>query len=149
MDRTFIMVKPDGVQRNLAGKIIARFEERGFKLVGLKLMRISQELAKKHYCEHDGKPFFEPLCNFITSSPVVAMVWEGPNAVQLARNMMGALKPEEATPGSIRGDFTISKAMNVIHGSDSPASAEREIGLFFKPEELLDYTKDADRWLEV
>ncbi len=147
MERTFIMVKPDGVQRGLAGRIIARFETRGYKLVGLKLMQISRELAEEHYGEHKGKGFFEPLVSYITSGPVVAMVWEGKDIIRGARDMMGATNPAQAAPGTIRGTFGIDVGRNVIHGSDSPASAEREIGLFFKPDELLNYTRALEPWI--
>jgi len=147
MERTFIMVKPDGVQRGLAGEIISRFEKRGFKLVGLKLMQISRELAEKHYGEHQGKPFFEGLVNFITSGPVVAMVWEGKDVIATARDMMGATNPLKAQPGTIRGTYGIDVGRNVIHGSDSPESAQREIALFFKEEELINYNKTIDAWI--
>ncbi|ABB15304.1 nucleoside-diphosphate kinase [Carboxydothermus hydrogenoformans] len=147
MERTFIMVKPDGVQRGLVGEIISRFEKRGFKLVGLKLMQISRELAETHYGEHKGKPFFEGLLNFITSGPVVAMVWEGKEVIATAREMMGATNPLKAQPGTIRGTYGIDVGRNVIHGSDSPESAAREIALFFKEEELLSYEKTLDTWI--
>ncbi|GAV25555.1 nucleoside-diphosphate kinase [Carboxydothermus islandicus] len=147
MERTFIMVKPDGVQRGLVGEIISRFEKRGFKLVGLKLMQISRELAETHYGEHKGKPFFEGLVNFITSGPVVAMVWEGKEVIATAREMMGATNPLKAQPGTIRGTYGIDVGRNVIHGSDSPESAQREIALFFKEEELLSYDKTLDTWI--
>jgi len=141
------MVKPDGVQRGLAGEIIARFEKKGFKIVALKMLRISRELAEKHYGEHVGKPFFESLVGFITSGPVVAMVIEGKDAVSAAREMMGATNPLKAAPGTIRGAYGIDIGRNVIHGSDSRESAEREIALFFKEEELLDYSREIDCWI--
>jgi len=147
MERTFIMVKPDGVQRGLVDEIISRFEKRGFKLVGLKLMQISRELAEKHYGEHQGKPFFEGLVNFITSGPVVAMVWEGKDVISTAREMMGTTNPLKAQPGTIRGTYGIDVGRNVIHGSDSSESAQREILLFFKEEELLSYEKTIDAWV--
>ena len=147
-ERTLIIVKPDGVQRGLVGEIISRFERRGFKIVGMKLMRIDPELAARHYGEHHDKPFYGPLVSFITSSPVVVMALQGRDVVRLARNMMGALNPEDAAPGSIRGDLALSKRYNVIHGSDSPESAAREVALFFKPEELLDYPRDMENWLK-
>lgn len=147
MERTYLMLKPDGVQRNLVGEIISRFEKRGFKIVGLKMIRISRELAEKHYGEHVGKPFFEPLVGFITSGPVVAMVIEGKDAVSAAREMMGATNPLKAAPGTIRGSYGIDIGRNVIHGSDSKESAEREISLFFKEEELLEYSREVDRWI--
>lgn len=147
MDRTYVMIKPDGVQRNLVGEIISRFEKRGIKIVALKMMRISRELAEKHYGEHQGKPFFEPLVDFITSGPVVAMVLEGKEVVSTVRDMMGATNPLKAAPGTIRGSYGLDVGRNVIHGSDSPESAAREINLFFAPGELLDYSKDVDGWL--
>lgn len=147
MERTYLMVKPDGVQRGLAGEIIARFEKKGFKIVALKMLRISRELAEKHYGEHVGKPFFESLVGFITSGPVVAMVIEGKDAVSAAREMMGATNPLKAAPGTIRGAYGIDIGRNVIHGSDSRESAEREIALFFKEEELLDYSREIDCWI--
>ncbi|WP_370224044.1 nucleoside-diphosphate kinase [Cytobacillus sp.] len=141
MERTFLMVKPDGVQRNLIGEIVSRFEKKGFQLVGGKLMSISQELAEEHYGEHKERPFFGELVDFITSGPVFAMVWEGENVIATARQMMGSTNPKDAAPGTIRGEFGITVGKNVIHGSDSPASAEREIGLFFKEEEKVEYKK--------
>lgn len=147
MERTFAMVKPDGVQRGLTGQIISRFETRGYKLVGLKLMQISRELAETHYGEHKGKGFFEPLVSYIISGPVVAMVLEGKDVIQGARDMMGATNPAKAAPGTIRATYGIDVGRNIIHGSDSVASAEREIGLFFAPGELTDYSRDVDRWL--
>lgn len=137
MERTFVMVKPDGVRRGLVGEILGRFERKGFRLVGLKLLQIPQELAEKHYAEHREKPFFPGLVAFITSGPVVAMVLEGPNAVAEVRKMMGATHPKDALPGTIRGDFATTIDENVIHGSASLEDAEREIALFFRPEELL------------
>ncbi|KXG43636.1 nucleoside-diphosphate kinase [Tepidibacillus infernus] len=147
MERTFLMVKPDGVQRSLIGKIVAKFEEKGFQLIGAKLMMIDSELAEKHYQEHKEKPFFPELVDFITSGPVFAMVWEGKNVVQVARNMMGKTNPAEAASGTIRGDYGVNVSMNVIHGSDSLESAQREIQLFFNEEELLTYNKDINRWI--
>jgi len=147
MEKTFIMIKPDGVQRNLIGEIISRFEKKGLKLTAMKMMDVSRSLAEEHYGEHVGKPFFEELVSFITSGPVVAMVWEGQGAISLARGMMGKTDPSEAAPGTIRGDYGIFTGNNVVHGSDSPQSAEREINLFFKPEELLDYKKDLGYWV--
>ena len=147
MERTYLMIKPDGVQRGLVGEIIARFEKRGFKIVGLKMIRIGRELAEKHYGEHKGKPFFEPLVGYITSRPVVAMVIEGKNAVGAAREMMGATDPLKAAPGTIRGTYGIDIGRNVIHGSDSPASAQREIALFFSADELMEYGLELDRWV--
>ncbi|MGP4060085.1 nucleoside-diphosphate kinase [Halobacillus sp. H74] len=147
MEKTFLMVKPDGVQRSLIGDITARFEQKGFKLAGAKLMAIPESLAEEHYGEHKEKPFFGELVNFITSGPVFAMVWEGEGVIATARQMMGATKPSEAAPGTIRGDYGVTVGKNVIHGSDSPESAEREIGLFFNKEELVDYQKDSLNWV--
>ncbi|WP_146552006.1 nucleoside-diphosphate kinase [Rummeliibacillus sp. SL167] len=136
IQKTFLMVKPDGVQRQLVGDIVDRFERKGFVLRGAKLMQITKELAEKHYAEHADKPFFGELVEFITSGPVFAMVWEGENVISVARLMMGATNPEQSAPGTIRGDYSTTVSHNVIHGSDSLASAEREIGLFFKEDEL-------------
>lgn len=147
MEKTFLMVKPDGVQRNLIGKIVARFEQKGFQLVGAKLMQVSDELAENHYGEHKERPFFGELVDFITSGPVFAMVWEGEDVIKTARTMMGATNPAEAQPGTIRGDFGVTIGKNVIHGSDSPESAEREINLFFKEEELVSYKKQDQTWI--
>ena len=137
MERTFIMVKPDGVRQRLVGEVIGRFERRGFTLRGLKALRIDRALAERHYAEHVGKPFFEPLVEFITSGPVVAMVWEGRDAIGVARAMLGVTDAAQAAPGTIRGDFSVSKEQNVVHGSDGPESAAREISLFFDDDELL------------
>ncbi|NLG65539.1 MAG: nucleoside-diphosphate kinase [Actinobacteria bacterium] len=137
MERTFIMVKPNGVVGGLVGEIIRRFERRGFALRGLKMLRMSRDMAERHYAEHVGKPFFDPLVSFITSGPVVAMVWEGREAIAVARTMMGVTDPVEAAPGTIRGDFALSKEENVVHGSDGPESAAREIALFFGEQELI------------
>lgn len=147
MERTFLMVKPDGVQRNLIGEIVSRFEKKGFKLVGAKLMTVSKELAETHYAEHKERPFFGELVDFITSGPVFAMVWEGENVIATARTMMGATNPSDAAPGTIRGDFGVQVSMNVIHGSDSPESAKREIGIFFKEDELVTYDKTMNKWV--
>ncbi|HWQ41913.1 MAG TPA: nucleoside-diphosphate kinase [Desulfosporosinus sp.] len=147
MERTFIMLKPDAVQRGLAGEIIARFEKKGFKLVGMKLIQVDRTLAEEHYAEHQGKGFFEPTVAYIMSSPVIALVWEGKNVVALARELMGATNPANANPGSIRGMYAMDISRNVVHGSDSVTSAEREISLYFKPEELVDYRKASDEWL--
>lgn len=147
VEKTFLMVKPDGVQRNLIGEIVARFEKKGFQLVGAKLMSISAELAEEHYGEHKERPFFGELVDFITSGPVFAMVWQGENVILTARQMMGATNPKDATPGTIRGDFGLTVGKNVIHGSDSAASAEREIGLFFKETGVVEYTKLVNEWI--
>ncbi len=147
MERTFLMVKPDGVQRNLIGEIVSRFEKKGFHLAGAKLMVISQELAEQHYGEHKERPFFGELVDFITSGPVFAMVWEGENVITTARQMMGATNPKDASPATIRGDFAVTVGKNIIHGSDSAESAAREIGLFFKEEELVEYSKLINEWV--
>ncbi|MEW9111338.1 nucleoside-diphosphate kinase [Cytobacillus gottheilii] len=147
MQKTFLMVKPDGVQRNLIGEIVSRFEKKGFQLVGAKLMSIPKELAEEHYGEHKERPFFGELVDFITSGPVFAMVWEGENVIAIARQMMGSTNPKDAAPGTVRGDFGVIVGKNIIHGSDSPESAEREIGLFFKQEELVEYNKLMNDWI--
>ncbi|HBW35566.1 nucleoside-diphosphate kinase [Desulfosporosinus sp. BICA1-9] len=147
MERTFIMLKPDAVQRGLVGVVIARFEKKGLKLAGMKLIQVDRALAEAHYAEHRGKGFFEPTVSYIMSSPVVAMVWQGKNGVLLARELMGSTNPANANPGSIRGMYGMDISRNIIHGSDSLTSAEREIALYFKPEELLDYQKAGDEWL--
>ncbi|MFD3446106.1 nucleoside-diphosphate kinase [Microbacteriaceae bacterium 4G12] len=147
MEKTFLMVKPDGVQRNLIGEIVSRFEKKGFQLVGAKLMQISKETAEKHYAEHKERPFFGELVDFITSSPVFAMVWQGEDVIATARNMMGKTNPKEAAAATIRGDFGLTVGKNVIHGSDSPESAEREIAIFFKEEELVEYGKLMNEWI--
>lgn len=131
IEKTFLMVKPDGVERQVIGDIVDRFERRGFVMRGAKLMVIPRELAEKHYAEHSERPFFGELVDFITSGPVFAMVWEGESVISLARMMMGATKPSESNPGTIRGDYATTVSHNIIHGSDSLASAEREIALFF------------------
>ena len=146
MERTYLMVKPDGVQRGLCGEIVSRFERKGLKLVGMKLMVIPKETAENHYGEHKGKKFYDSLIAYITSGPVLAMVWEGENAVAICRNMMGKTNPAESAPGTIRGDFGMVTGLNIIHGSDRVESAEREIKIFFKPEELVSYDRTADRW---
>ncbi|MBF0709007.1 MULTISPECIES: nucleoside-diphosphate kinase [Bacillales] len=147
MEKTFLMVKPDGVQRNLIGGIVSRFENKGFNLVGAKLMTVSKDLAETHYGEHKERPFFGELVDFITSGPVFAMVWEGENVISTARTMMGATNPKDASPGTIRGDHGVQVSMNVIHGSDSPESAEREIALFFNENELNEYAKTISKWV--
>ncbi len=146
-ERTLVLVKPDAVQRGLVGEVIARLERRGLQLVGMKLMRITEELAGRHYAEHREKPFFRGLVEFITSAPVVAMVWEGPGVVAMVRAMMGATNPANAAPGTIRGDLAVSFGMNVIHGSDSPESAEREVSLFFGDGELVPWERTIDAWV--
>jgi nucleoside-diphosphate kinase len=146
-ERTLVLVKPDGVQRLLAGRILARFEERGLRIVGLKLVQVDRALAERHYAVHRGKPFFEGLLDFITSAPLVAMALEGPNAIGLVRSMVGATRPHEAAPGTIRGDFAVETAQNLVHASDGPETAAEELALWFEPSELLDYPRDIDRWV--
>jgi nucleoside-diphosphate kinase len=147
MEKTFIMVKPDGVQRGLIGEIVSRFERKGYQLVGAKLMTVSRELAEQHYIEHKEKPFFDELVDFITSGPVFAMVWQGNGIIAAARQMMGKTNPSEALPGTIRGDYGVNVAMNIVHGSDSPESAEREIALWFDEEDFNHYEKTINRWI--
>ncbi|HEY2704227.1 MAG TPA: nucleoside-diphosphate kinase [Candidatus Dormibacteraeota bacterium] len=147
VERTLVLVKPDGVQRGLVGEVICRLERRGLKPVALKLMRIDEALAGRHYGEHREKRFFPGLVEFITSSPVVAMVWEGPNAVSMVRAMMGPTNPAVAPPGTIRGDLAVDLGMNVIHGSDSPERAAEEVALFFEPSELVDWDRTQSRWV--
>jgi nucleoside-diphosphate kinase len=146
-ERTLVLVKPDGVQRLLVGRILARFEERGLKLIGLKLMRVDRGLAERHYAIHRGKPFFEGLLDFITSGPLVALALEGPNAIGVVRSMVGATRPHEAAPGSIRGDFAVETAQNLVHASDGPETAAAELAMWFSPAELLDYDREVDRWV--
>jgi len=147
LERTLIIIKPDGVERLLIGSIITRFEQRGLKFVAMKLMQVSDELAREHYAVHEGKPFFEPLIDYITSAPVVVMVLEGPDAIQIARHTIGATKPGDASPGSIRGDLGLMVGRNLVHGSDSPENAATEIALWFDESELLDYERAVDRWI--
>lgn len=144
MERTFVAIKPDGVQRGLVAEIIRRFETKGFKLVGLKMMVVDKATAEKHYAEHKERPFFGGLVSFITSGPVVAMVWEGNNVVASVRKMMGATNPANAEIGTIRGDFCVDIGRNIVHGSDSVESATREIGIFFKPEELHSWNRTSE-----
>ncbi|OMJ84631.1 hypothetical protein SteCoe_14224 [Stentor coeruleus] len=145
--RTFIMVKPDGVQRRLVGEVIKRFETKGFKLVALKQLHASDQLLRNHYAEHDGKPFFPKLLAYIGSGPVVAMVWEGANVVDVSRKLVGATRPSESAPGTIRGDFAIEVGRNIIHGSDSVESAQREIALWFRPEEVVEWNDHSNEWI--
>jgi nucleoside-diphosphate kinase len=137
MERTFLALKPDAVQRGLMGPILTRLEQKGYKPLGIKLMQVTKAQAETHYAEHKEKPFFNGLVAFMTSSPILAMAWAGPNVVATMRKLMGATNPQNSEPGTIRGDFAVDMGRNVIHGSDSPESAERELGIFFKPEELL------------
>jgi nucleoside-diphosphate kinase len=147
MERTFLMVKPDGVQRGLIGEIVSRFERKGFTLVAAKLMTVSKERAEKHYAEHHGRPYFDDLVRFITSGPVFAMVWEGDQVIALSRLMIGKTNSLEAQPGTIRGDYAVHTNRNLIHGSDSPENAAREIAIFFDESELVSYTKAVQTWI--
>ena len=147
MERTLIIIKPDAVQRGLVGPIVTRFEQRGLRIVGMKFMRISQDLAERHYAVHKGKPFYEGLLSYITSGPVVVMALEGPEVIAAARATMGATRPLEATPGTIRADFGLEVGRNLVHGSDSPDTASFELELFFDELELVSWTRDTDRWI--
>jgi len=147
VEKTLIILKPDAVQRQLTGRIISRLEEKGLQLVGCKFIRISPELAQKHYAVHKGKPFYEPLLQYITSGPVLVMVWQGPAVIAIARKLMGSTFGYEAEPGTIRGDFGGSRGFNLVHGSDSPQSAQYEIKLYFDDDELVDYTLTNEHWL--
>jgi nucleoside-diphosphate kinase len=145
-ERTLVLIKPDGVQRLLVGRILARFEERGLKIVGLKLVAVDRDLAERHYDIHRERPFFTGLVDFITSSPLVAIVLEGPNAIAVVRAMVGATRPHEAAPGTIRGDLALETAQNLVHASDGPETATTEIALWFDADELADYEREIDRW---
>ena len=147
MQRTLVIIKPDGVQRGLVGDIISRFERRGLRIAAMKLMQISLELARQHYAVHKGKPFYEPLLQYITSGPVVVMVLEGREAIETVRRTMGATNPAQAAPGTIRADFALETGRNLVHGSDSPETAAFEIPLFFSDDEILSYPRDTDRWI--
>ena len=147
MEKTFVFVKPDGVQRGLVGEIMARVERRGLRLVASKFMAVSQELAGQHYAIHQGKPFYEGLLEYVTSAPVMAMVWEGPNAVAAVRQTMGATKPTEAAPGSVRHDFGLEIGRNITHASDSVENAQKEIEMWFTAEEIIDWNRDIDTWV--
>jgi nucleoside-diphosphate kinase len=145
--KTFVMIKPDGLQRGFIGEIISRFEKKGLKIVAMKLVSVSKELAEKHYGIHKGKPFFEPTVQYIMSSPVIAMVLEGNNAIDMVRTMMGKTNPQNAAPGTIRGDYGQFIGRNIIHGSDGPDTADFEINLWFKPEEIAKYKRIDEVWL--
>lgn len=147
MERTLVLVKPDGVQRGLVGAIITRFEQRGLRLVGMKFMQMTRDLAERHYAEHKGKGFYDGLVSYIISGPIVAMVWEGTEAVRIVRDMMGITRPHEAAPGTIRGDYALEVGRNIVHGSDGLESAAREIDLFFEMDELVGWGRDIDRWV--
>jgi nucleoside-diphosphate kinase len=146
-ERTLVLIKPDGVQRLLAGRILARYEDRGLRIVGLKLVSIGRDLAERHYAVHRDKPFFGSLVDFITSGPLVALALEGPNAIAVVRTINGATRPNEAAPGTIRGDFALETGQNLVHASDSAETAESELALWFRDDELLRYERDVDRWV--
>ena len=148
MERTLIIFKPDCIQRRLVGTILQRFEAKGLRIAALKLIRVDSALAKKHYAEHQGKPFFEGLIEFITSAPVIVGVLEGNEAIAVVRSLLGATNGVVATPGTVRGDYSISKQNNLVHGSDSRESARREIALWFRPEELVDYALAGAEWVQ-
>ena len=147
METTLVLLKPDAVQRGLAGEIISRLEKTGLKITGMKLMQVSQELANEHYGEHVGKPFFDGLVSFITSGPIIAMALEGNGAVAIVRKTMGATNPADSPPGTVRGDYGIDIGRNLVHGSDSAESAKREVTLFFDAAELIDYSRATDPWI--
>ncbi len=147
MERTLVLIKPDAMQRGLAGEVISRLERRGLKIVAIRLLKVSKPLAKKHYAEHEGKPFFPGLVEYITSSPIIAAVFEGKGAIQAVRQTMGKTNPLEAETGSIRGDLGLEKGRNLTHASDSPASAKREIALFFGDMAPIAWQRDTDRWI--
>jgi nucleoside-diphosphate kinase len=147
MERTLVLIKPDAMQRSLAGEILARLERRGLRIVAMRLFQMDEALARRHYAEHEGKPFFEGLISYITSCPIIAAVFEGTNAVEVVRKTMGATNPAAAEPGTIRGDLALETGRNLIHGSDSLESARREIALFFRDDEVHTYPRDVDRWL--
>ncbi|MBN1562735.1 MAG: nucleoside-diphosphate kinase [Anaerolineae bacterium] len=147
MERTLIIAKPDAVQRGLIGEIVRRFENRGLRLIGMKFIHMSRELASRHYAIHEGKPFYEALLDYITSAPVVVMAWEGSDAITVARNTIGATRPAEAAAGTIRGDFGMEVGRNLVHGSDSVENGEKEVSLFFANDELFAWSRDTDRWI--
>ena len=147
MEKTLVLVKPDGVQRGLIGEVLTRLERRGLRLIGAKFMQVSNELAETHYAIHQGKPFYEGLIKYITSAPVMAMVWEGPNAIAAVRQTMGSTRPTEAAPGSIRHDFALQVGRNLTHASDTPENGEKEVALWFKPDELVSWIRDSDIWI--
>lgn len=147
MEQTLIILKPDAVQRGLIGDILARFEQRGLRIVAMKLMQVDQATAERHYAVHKGKPFYAGLVNYIISAPVVVLVLEGPNAISVVRTMVGSTRPGEAAPGTIRGDYGLTVDRNLIHASDAPETAEYEIGIYFNKQDLLNYRRDMDRWI--
>lgn len=147
MERTLVLIKPDGVQRGLVGEIVGRLERRGLKLVAAKFARVSEDLAARHYAVHKGKSFYDGLIRYITSSPVLAMVWEGPAAIEAVRQTMGATDPKQADPGSVRHDFGLQVGRNLTHASDRPDTAEQEIPLWFEPEEIVSWKRESERWI--
>lgn len=147
MERSLVLIKPDAVQRGLMGKIITRFEDRGLRMIAAKFMKVPESLAKAHYAVHEGKPFYDSLITFITSSPVMAMVWEGPDAIVAIRQTVGKTRGTEAAPGTIRHDFAIQANKNLVHASDSVENGLAEIDLWFKPEELVDWKRDIEKWM--
>ena len=147
MEQTLVLIKPDGVQRGLIGEVTSRLERRGLRLVAAKFLLVSQQLAETHYAIHQGKPFYDGLIAYITSAPVMAMVWEGPQAVAAVRQTMGVTRPLEALPGTVRHDFALEVSRNITHASDSPQNGEQEISLWFKPEELVDWGREVDHWI--
>jgi nucleoside-diphosphate kinase len=147
VERTLVLLKPDTVARGLCGEVIARFERKGLRLAGMKLMQVDEALAKRHYAMHEGKPFFQSLIEYITALPIVAMVWEGPNAISNVRQIMGATDPSKASPGTIRGDYALDISNNLVHGSDSEESAKREIALFFKDGEVLTWERPQEKFI--
>ena len=147
MERTLIIAKPDAVQRGLSGEILRRFEQRGLRMIGMKFMQVSRDLAARHYAEHEGKPFYTGLVDYITSGPVVVMAFEGRNAIAAARTTIGSTKPHEAAAGTIRGDYGMDIGRNLVHGSDSPENGEREVSIFFGDDELISWGRDTDKWI--
>jgi nucleoside-diphosphate kinase len=147
VERTLVLVKPDGVQRGLMGEVFSRLERRGLRLAAAKFMNVTEQLAETHYAVHKGKPFYDGLISYITSAPVMAMVWEGPNAVAAVRQTMGATRPTEAAPGTLRHDFALEVGRNLTHASDEPANAEKEVALWFRKEELIDWERETDKWI--
>jgi len=147
VERTLVLLKPDAVARGLCGEIVSRFEKKGLRLAAMKLMKVDEDLAKRHYAMHEGKPFFQSLIEYITALPIVAMVLEGPNAIATVRTIMGATDPAKAAPGTIRGDFGLDISNNLVHGSDSEESAKREIALFFKEEEILSWVRPQEKYI--
>lgn len=147
IERTLVLIKPDGVQRQLVGRILDRYEERGLKIVGLKLVHVDRDMAERHYAAHRAKPFFGSLVDFIISAPLVALALDGPNAIAVVRAINGATRPHEAAPGTVRGDYALETAQNIVHASDGPEAAVEELALWFSPAELLDYGRDVDRWV--